>query len=157
MQRDAVIDGTYRYLLTRVWGPGPRVLFVMLNPSTADGLTDDNTIRRCIQFARDWGYDGIEVVNLFALRSKNPKALLLAADPVGPKNDPFIQEAAGRCPLVVCAWSSHKAVKRRRGQVVDLLRAAGVKPMCLKLAKKGKGEPWHPLYLKADLRPFPLP
>jgi len=158
IHRSAVISdcGRYRYLLSRWWGPRPRILFVMLNPSTANALKDDNTIKRCIQFAMDWGYDGFDVVNLYALRSKNPKALLVEAEPVGPENDAFIRDAVRRCPVVVCAWSSHKAVKARREPVLRILRDAGVKPMCLKLAKKGKGEPWHPLYLRSDLRPFPL-
>lgn len=57
-------DGQYRYQLERTWGFGDAVTFVMLNPSTADARKDDPTIRRCLSYARSWGYDGIRVVNL---------------------------------------------------------------------------------------------
>ena len=78
-------DRRYRYLLIRRVGTSQsRVLFIMLNPSAADEVRDDPTIRRCIGFARDWGFGLLEVVNLFALMSTNPKTLLDAEDPVGP-------------------------------------------------------------------------
>jgi hypothetical protein len=67
-------DGVYRYRLDRVWGAGPRVLFVMLNPSTADATQDDPTLRRCLGFARDWGYGSLTVANLYAYRARGPQA-----------------------------------------------------------------------------------
>src|ERR1019366_833740 len=84
----ARIDRPYRYSLWRRVGESRRrVLFVMLNPSTADAIVDDPTIRRCMGFARTWGFGELEVCNLFAYRSPCPSALLRAADPVGPSND----------------------------------------------------------------------
>lgn len=83
-------DGQYRCQLERTWGFGDAVTFVMLNPSTADARKDDPTIRRCLSYARSWGYDGIRVVNLYALRSSDPKMLKTVADPVGPENDAWI-------------------------------------------------------------------
>src|SRR5262245_19133112 len=91
--KEALISpcGLYRYWLTRTWDNSlRRVCWVMLNPSTADAEQDDPTIRRCVGFARSWGAGGIIVVNLFAFRASDPKALLRAADPVGPDNDGHI-------------------------------------------------------------------
>jgi hypothetical protein len=77
-------DRAYRYLLIRRWAlGGPTMTMIMLNPSTADAHADDPTIRRCVSLARREGCAALEVVNLFALRSPYPKALLAAADPAG--------------------------------------------------------------------------
>src|SRR4028119_2392792 len=88
--RGAIFDPTrtYRYALWRTWDAArPPVAFVLLNPSTADARRDDPTIRRCANFARTWGFGGLEVVNLFAFRATHPTDLKCAADPVGPQND----------------------------------------------------------------------
>ncbi len=146
--------GRYRYRLTRVWDEtGSRVLWIMLNPSTADADTDDPTIRRCITFAKGWGYGGIEVVNLFALRSTNPRQLRTQDDPVGEGNLDTIQEAALDMSntLIVCAWG---AVGRYKGigQIVyDLCRESGVTLHILEMGKTGM--PCHPLYLSAKREP----
>lgn len=66
--------GTYRYALRKIWLPAaPQVLFIGLNPSTADEKSDDPTIRRCLGFARSWGYGGLIVANLFAYRTTAPQ------------------------------------------------------------------------------------
>lgn len=90
MQRSAIISECqrYRYVLERKWQPElPGVLFVALNPSTADGQHDDPTVRRCVGFARSWGFGKIVIANLFALRSSHPSVLLIDVDPIGPEND----------------------------------------------------------------------
>src|ERR1051326_5628436 len=89
--------GLFRYRLWRHWTPGmPPLVFVMLNPSTADAEKNDPTVERCERRAKAGGFGGGEVVNLFALRSTDPKALYSAADPIGPENDKVIATAAGR-------------------------------------------------------------
>ncbi len=99
----AIIIGCYRYTLWRIWDEHkPRVLFVLLNPSTANAIQDDATLRRCIHFARSWSYGSLEIVNLFALRATNPIHLRQAADPIGPCNDLYIREAAARATLLIC-------------------------------------------------------
>lgn len=141
---------TYRYMLWRKWGEGPRCLFVMLNPSTADGTKDDPTIRRCVGFARAWGFDGIEVANIFALRSPNPEDLYGGfVDPIGPENDSHIMSAAAGAGRVVCAWGNHGRLAGRGATVLAMMLAAGVEPWCFKLTKSTRtkpGQPEHPLY-----------
>lgn len=147
--------GRYRYQLTRAWGAGPRLAFVMLNPSTANASTDDPTIRRCARFARDAGYDGLLVGNLFAWRATNPLELRTVADPIGPENDTALAEIVSMVSMVVCAWGSRGTFQKRDERVLRLIRNAGREPQCLRVSTKGFPE--HPLYLPACLRPIPMP
>src|SRR5581483_9586135 len=97
----------YRYSLARFFGDGGVVNFIMLNPSTADAETDDPTIRRCLGFAKAWGYGTLVVTNLFAYRATDPAELAKAGDPVGPDNDTRLWSEAQLSDLVVCAWGNH--------------------------------------------------
>lgn len=145
--------GTYRYLLTRTWDETqPAVGFIMLNPSTADANEDDPTIRRCVGFAKAWGYGGIKVRNLYALRSTDPKALRSHADPHGPDNYKYV-EAAVDDALTICAWGANADPIDSRG-LIDALLGWGGKPHHLGLTKGGF--PKHPLYLRADTTPIPF-
>lgn len=162
VMRDAEVSacGAYRYWLRRVWEVGPPLgAFVMLNPSTADATADDPTVRRCVGFARGWGCGGLVVVNLFALRATDPRALRGAADPVGPDVDPRLLSAPlnCRCRPVVAGWGVHGTLGGRDAAVARLLAAAGVPLWCLGRTKGG--HPKHPLYLPAAaaLEPFPGP
>src|SRR3954468_18218250 len=111
-QRGAILsdDGLYRYRLWRIWDDlAPVMVWVMLNPSTADADVDDPTIRKCIGFAKRHRHGGIILANLFAWRTTDPRELPRAADPVGPANDEHIRWAC-RAPLlatVVAGWGSH--------------------------------------------------
>jgi hypothetical protein len=147
-------DRRYRYLLSR---PGPRpVTFLMLNPSTADEVNDDPTIRRCRGYSRDWGFDGVIIANAFAWRSTDPNALYDLADPVGPDNDMWILEAASRAVgPIVCGWGKHGKLHGRGAAVAALLRAHGHRPMTFGLNLDGS--PKHPLYLRADLQLQEMP
>jgi len=144
-------DRVYRYALTRQWGDGERVAFIGLNPSTADATTDDPTIRRCIGFARDWGYDGLVMLNLFAFRATDPAVMMAAADPVGPENDATIMEYVDSTAVIVAAWGAHGDYRKRGASV----RAMIPDLRCLKLTKNG--HPGHPLYLPKTLLPQPWP
>lgn len=142
----------YRYALWRRWAAGDDyVLLVGLNPSTADHRRDDPTIRRCIGFARDWGYSGLCVANLFAFRATYPRDLLGTEDPIGPRNDQWLRRLAGGASLVVAGWGNHGRHQDRAARV----RAMLPDPHCLRL--NDGGEPAHPLYLPKHLTPFPLP
>lgn len=145
--------GLYRYRLWRSWGPGDRVLFVMLNPSTADATADDPTIRKCVAFAKMWGFGGMDVANIFALRSTDPKALYSAPDPVGPLNDTALRILARICPRIVCAWGNHGALHGRGRKVAAMLAEEGATPLCFRLTKPG--QPEHPLYQPYSRKPVP--
>lgn len=153
MFRSAVISdcGTYRYELHRQWSTLPRVGWIMCNPSTADAEIDDPTIRRCIGFAKAWGYGGIVVRNLYALRAADPKELWKPeVRPAGPDNDSYLLDAVDD-PVTVCAWG----VNGRRGDaVINALSDAGVALHYLEMTRAGK--PKHPLYLRGDLKPTPF-
>lgn len=142
----------YRFRLSRIWQPAaPRVAFLMLNPSTADAEVLDPTVRRCMGFAQAWGFGACEIVNVFALRSTDPMALYVHADPVGAGNDQAIRAAARDAAFVVAAWGVHAAHLHRDEQVQELLEGADLR--CLKLTKNGS--PGHPLYLPNSCQPMP--
>lgn len=146
--------GQYRYRLTREWDTTRhRMLWIMLNPSTADAGTDDPTIRRCTGFAKSWGYDGFDVVNLFALRSTDPSALRdESRDPVGEATTEHILNAIPPGEqYVVCAWGNWGHLRDRDKVVLKLLVNAGVKPRALRIG--ATGQPGHPLYLPSRLSP----
>ena len=148
-------DRRYRYLLTRRVGTSQsRVLFIMLNPSQADEVRNDPTIRRCIGFARDWGFGLLEVVNLFALMSTNPKTLLDVEDPVGPDNDATIQAALQRADKVILAWGNHGSRHGERAAHVTKMALDVSTPHHLGLTKLGF--PGHPLLLPKNTVPSPL-
>lgn len=134
MIKDAYIseDGVYRYSLTRDWDETlPVMLFVMLNPSTADAVVDDQTIRRCIGFAERAYMGGLEVVNLFAFRATDPKEMKAAPDPVGPENNTVIRQALSEAKTVVCAWGAHGSFQGRAQDVLTLIRDDGHSPLSL--------------------------
>ena len=148
-------DRRYRYLLRRCVGTSQsRVLFIMLNPSAADEERNDPTIRRCIGFARDWGFGLLEVVNLFALMSTDPKGLLDAEDPVGPDNEATIQAALQRADKVILAWGNHGSHHKERAAHVTRMALYVSTPHHLGLTKLGF--PRHPLLLPRDTAPSPL-
>lgn len=147
-------DERYRYRLWRSWGysPGSTVAFIMLNPSTADASTDDPTIRKCIGFAKRWGFNRVEVVNLFAWRATNPKELPHVIEPVGRENDQVILERALAAEWVVCAWGADRFALSRALAVRRMLTGAGIHLRCLR--KTQGGRPWHPLYMPYATMPI---
>lgn len=149
MERGAYISacGLYRYSLWRQWAPGPRVMFIGLNPSTADATLDDPTIRRCIGFARAWGYSGLMMTNLFAWRDTEPRNMMAVTDPVGPDNDRVLRLGYERAALTVAAWGAHGTHDGRD----KVIRAMLPDLHYLRLTKHG--HPGHPLYLPAALQP----
>lgn len=154
LKAEAVLSdcGVYRYSLTRAWDFDlPHCLFIMLNPSTADGTQDDPTIRRCVNFAAGWNYGTLAVVNLFALRSTDPSKLYSLGDVVGPENDAAILKHAKEADLIVCAWGGLGTIRDRGRVVRDTLIQAGERLHAIELGKGGF--PKHPLYLKGGLRP----
>lgn len=153
-------DRAYRYALVRRWSrPGPLLVWLMLNPSTADAFVLDPTLRRCRSFTQAWGYGfhgGMLILNLFALRSTDPDALLHHPDPVGPANDAVLSSvlAADRkvvSGLVIAGWGAHPIAVSRAPRVVEAVTAAGWRLGAAGTTKLGA--PRHPLYLRGDVVP----
>jgi len=145
--------GTYRYRLWRTWGPGSRVAFVALNPSTADATRDDPTIRRCIGFAQRWGHDGVDVVNLFAYRATHPSDLRAAPAPVGPDNLRVVRQTLQGAARVVACWGHQGGWRDQHRVIAPLLPHDAV---CL--GRTRAGHPRHPLFVpyQTELQPFSL-
>lgn len=142
-------DGVYRYVLSRIWDDAKdKVMFIALNPSTADALNDDPTIGRMIGYAKLWGYGGMYVCNLFAYRATDPKDMKSAENPIGNQNDTFIQQYAAKSDKVIFCWGTHGSYLNRDKDMLKLID----NPCCIELSKHG--HPKHPLYLKADKMPI---
>jgi len=143
--------GNYRYSLRRHSNMsntnGQKLVFVMLNPSTADASLDDNTVKRCISFMELWGYSHLEIVNLFAFRATEPSDMLAAEDPIGPENDTYLYSAIGSSETVICAWGNPGDHKERLDTIKVIFKYhSASQPCCLGVNKSGM--PRHPLYLK---------
>ena len=143
-------DRMYRYTLWRRWGPSDGyVMFIGLNPSTADEFEDDPTIRRCIGFSKAWGYDAMVMTNLFAFRATQPADMMKVAHPVGEGNNSFLIALARAAEKVIAAWGTGGDYLGRgdfvRGRVPGL--------HYLRLTKDG--HPGHPLYLPKTCVPTP--
>ena len=152
MKRDAEFSscGSYRNSLSRIWDESlPAVLFIMLNPSTADGTKDDPSIRRCISYAKDWGFGSLFVGNLFALKSTKPTGLLDSTNPEGPENLKNLLKLSSHCKMIVFAWGNGPILKKLSANSPKNLNR---KLHCLKLSLDGI--PCHPLYLPKDLKPI---
>ncbi len=133
---------TWRYQLWRIWEPEkPSILFIGLNPSTADETQDDPTIRKCIGFAKRWGYGSYLMANLFGFRSTDPAGLKTIDDPVGPGNNAAIKNFIRAAKTVVAAWGCHKGIKSRADEVLAMIPD----PQCIRITEGGY--PGHPLYI----------
>lgn len=154
VQRNTILSSCrqYRYVLWREWeATQPSyAMFVGLNPSTADETDDDPTIRRCVAYAKRWGYGALCVANLFAYRATEPATMMAQADPIGADNDRWLVKTAKDAAIIVAAWGASGA-HLRRDQAVRLLLAGRLS--CLGTTKDG--HPRHPLYVKADVVPLP--
>ena len=150
MLKNAILsaDRKYRYILSRTWDETkPTVLFIGLNPSTADEEIDDPTIRKCINYAKSWGYGKILMPNLFAFRSTDPNNLKHELDPVGSENNTYILKSASKADLVIACWGNPGRLFNRDKEVISLIPNLH----CLKRNKNGT--PHHPLYLSKDIKP----
>jgi hypothetical protein len=145
-------DMTYRYLFERRWGDGAAAVWVLLNPATGD--TDGKprpTLARCLARTRAWGFDAIQIVNLFSFRATKPRELLTAADPIGPSGDTYLDATTAGAGRVVAAWGAHGSLLGRGREVAARLPRG---TLCLGLTRKL--QPRHPLYVPADFEPLVL-
>ena len=139
----------FRYALWRIWErTGDHLLFIGLNPSTANGTKDDPTVVRMANFAKSWGFGGLFVGNLFSIVSANPAVLLTdtSKELYGGPNDAAIKQMRELCTLVVVGWGEFgKHFGYRPAAVLDLV---GEPVHCIKVNRSG--EPSHPLYLPGN-------
>ena len=138
---------SFRYTLIHEWDPSKgAVMFIGLNPSTADETKLDPTLTRCVNFAKRWGYGSMYMTNIFAYRATDPKRMLYISNPVGEDNDKYLVETAKKSDLIVAAWGNHGLHRDRHMAVMGLLADFEIK--CLDITKAG--QPKHPLYVRAD-------
>lgn len=146
-------DDRRRYRLWRQWNPyEPTVTFCMLNPSTADHVQNDPTIERCMRRARAMKFGRLEIVNLFSLRSTDPKVLYETTGVIGEDDTTSILDAVKASEIVVCGWGTHGALHGRGEYIKNLLQK--VYPHKLRvLAINKDGSPKHPLYVGYNVQP----
>lgn len=154
MKKGAILsrDRNYRYVLWRQWDADkPTCVFIGLNPSTADENDDDPTLRRCINFAKAWGFGKCIMLNLFAFRTTNPEDLKKQDKPVGYKNNHHIKTQCAKAALVV-AWGNRGTLLKRNKQVLKLLK--GIPLKCFRVS--AEEQPVHPLYQanNSRLKPY---
>lgn len=138
----------YRYVLWREWDTSKGTcVFIGLNPSTANETEDDSTLRRCVNFAKGWGYGKCVIINLFAYRATQPAELKKQEKPVGYKNNHHIKIESANAAMVVVAWGNHGSFLKRDEKVLKLLKNVPLK--CFALT--AKGQPIHPLYQPKDI------
>lgn len=138
-------DRVYRYSLWRRWDRAlPTFVVIGLNPSTADEATDDQTIRRCISFAKREGCGKLVMLNLFALRATDPRVMLAHPAPIGEINDAVIRAHVVRGGIFVAAWGAHGGHRGRDQAVLSLV------PSLRCFGRTLAGHPRHPLYLRGD-------
>lgn len=153
------VDRLYRYVLLRggsITDDTPAHLFLMLNPSTADGDHDDPTVRRCLHFAERLSHGQphrLLIGNLYAYRATAPASMFAAPDPVGPQNDEILECLVAGAKTVILAWGAHAHSPARARRVMTILRMQSKPLYCLGTTRGG--QPRHPLYLRKDT-PFEL-
>ena len=143
-------DRLYRYSLHRIWNEDlPKVLFIGLNPSTATETKNDPTIRRCMQYAKDWGFGGYIMGNIFAYRSTDPSNLYKIKNPIGIKNNYWLKKLHKEADLTIAAWGTNGKFLNRGKEVLSFI----LEVKCLRMTKAVF--PSHPLYLPKNLTPIP--
>lgn len=154
---DAVIIGQYRYALWRRWEQGPQqLLWVLLNPSTATGETDDPTLRRLLFYSKRLGFNALAVGNLFAYRSASPDALpRVKEEAIGDENDRYLLQLVHESTTIVVGWGAGGGLHGRDPVVLKLLQETQRPLFCLGYTQYGA--PRHPLYCRNDaaLQPYP--
>ena len=145
----------YRLCLTYRWSKSPALYVWMLNPSKADHVIRDPTVRGLIKRARAWGYGGLVIINLFSFRATQPSDMKAAADPIGLENDltimAVLKEAADNGSPVIAGWGRHGSFMDRDRGAKALAKRMGVKLMVLEI--NDDGSPKHPLYILHEVRP----
>lgn len=157
----AVIDGPYRYWLSRAWDEAlPQLGACLLNPSKADGEKNDPTVRKLIGFAKRLGFGSLALANAFALRATDPREVKAnLANAVGPRNYDFLEDICACSKQVLVGWGKPGEpggwAHEQALETLQRLTFHSSNVVALKLTKHGA--PGHPLYLSYELKPFPFP
>lgn len=139
-------DRKYRYWLKIVWNPDlPLLIVIGLNPSTADELKDDPTVRKCKEFARRLHCGGLLMLNIFSFRATKPEVMMLEEDPIGPENNRILLEhvCSRTAFITIAAWGVNGVHRKRCYEVESMLKG---RLRCLRITPK-TGHPEHPLYI----------
>ncbi len=150
---------TYRYQLKRQWESEENlVLFICLNPATADAENNDKTCNRYIEFAKEHGYSGLIITNVFAFRSEFPNEMKNAENPVGLLNDEWIIKSIRLCKAIVVGWGNDGAYQNRDIEVLKILKEHGKDKLIFCLGKNTNGQPSHPSRLTkgTKFQPFDI-
>jgi len=140
--------GKHRLALWRIWDENkPLVMFIGLNPSTADAISDDPTIRRVKAMAKNWGYGGVYMMNLFTFISTDPKKLNIADGNLSSSNNWLFNVGNRKCSKVICAWGNFNVLGRDK-EVLNMFKYR----YALHINKNGS--PKHPLYVRGDVQPI---
>jgi len=150
-------DRKYRYTLWREWTLtdlfpdviSGTLMVIGLNPSIADETQDDPTIRRCVSFAKAWGYAALCMTNVFAWRDTDPGEMKMQQEPCGPDNDIWLRRCADEASMILAAWGTHGTHHGGANAVEDLLSDKTI--YCLGRTKDG--HPKHPLYIASKTKP----
>lgn len=152
MKKDACLSPCrlYRYALWRTWDESKKkVMFIGLNPSTADETVDDRTVGRCISYATQWGYGGIIMTNLFAFRASKPTEMMRAENPIGEMNDYYLKRLAVDAALIVGMWGNSGTFLNRSEEVVAMF----LNLHCIRVTSGG--QPHHTRGLPDGLKAVP--
>ena len=137
----------YRYVLWRIWDEEkPKIMFIGLNPSTANEETDDPTIRRIKKFAKSWGYGGIYMLNLFTYVTAYPEVLKECDNPLK-FADEYLKKNAAQSEKIIFAWGNFKEAKERAKEIIKMFNGYA-------LVINKDGSPRHPLYVKGNIKPI---
>lgn len=145
-------DQLYRFLLTREWDSNKgKVMWIMLNPSTADAMNDDPTIKKCVSYADKWGYGSIAVVNTNPFRSPNPKEMRGHSLPVDVwvQNHAVIERESANADMIVAGWGNDAEFEALK----FFVNRFGNRLFALQV--NNTAHPAHPLYLNGSLEPRP--
>jgi hypothetical protein len=143
-------DYKYRYLLERDWSKGSSILFILLNPSTADADKLDPTLKRAYNIAKKYGYGKLVVVNIFAVRGSDPSVIKDIVDPIGELNNYYIKKYSKKADRIIIGWGNHGIYKNRSLEILKILKIYYDKIYVLGINKSG--EPKHPLYTKKNIK-----
>lgn len=146
----------YRFALWRIWDESkPLVMFIGLNPSTANETEPDQTIKSVTRISKNLGYGGFYMMNCFPYVSTNPNDLIDHDKTVYSQQQFFInnqklKEVSDKCKDIVFAWGKFKVLQKRSLELIKMF------PHAKALILNKDNSPRHPLYVKSDCQLIPF-